>query len=92
MTSFFKTSNRKATASITKDDFTNRILKMIVYNRVPLTFFQDDGFQLLNGNFAKNLEIHLGRQAIRSMVLKKIRGRKIKVEGITFWSFGFYQI
>ena len=39
---------------------------MIVYNGVPLTFFQDDRFQLLNGTFAKKLEIQLGRQAIRS--------------------------
>ena len=51
--SFFKTSNRKATASIIKEDFTNGILKTIVYNGVPLTFFQDNGFQLLNGNFSK---------------------------------------
>ena len=65
---------------------------MIVYNGVPLTFFQDDGFQLLNGNFAQNLEIQLGCQAICTTVTQKIRGRKIKVEGITFWSFGFYLI
>ena len=44
---------------------------MIVYNGFPLTFFQDDEFQLQIGNFAKNLEIQLRRQAIRSMVLKK---------------------
>ena len=53
MTSFFKTSNRKATASITKEDFTNGILKMIVYNEISVTFFQDDGFQLLNGTLQK---------------------------------------
>ena len=80
MTSFFKTSNRKATASITKEDFTNGILKMIVYNRVPLTLFQDDGFQSLNGNFAKSLEIQLGRQAIRSMVLKQSEEEKSKLK------------
>ena len=80
MTSFFKTSNRKATASITKEDFINGILKMIVYNGVPLTFFQEDGFQLLNGTFAKNLEIQLGRQAIRSMVLKKSEEEKSKLK------------
>ena len=46
---------------------------MIVYMiiRVPLTFFQDNGFQLLNGIPAKNFEDQLGRQAIQSMVLKK---------------------
>ena len=80
MTSFLKTSNRKATASITKEDFTNGILKMIVYNRVLLTFFQGNGFQLLNGNFAKNLEIQLGRQAFRSMVLKKSKEEKSKLK------------
>ena len=53
---------------------------MIVYNGVPLTFFQDDGFQLLNGNFAKNLEIQLGRQAIRSMVLKKSEEEQSKLK------------
>ena len=80
MTSFFITSNRKATASITKEAFTNGILKMTVYNGVPLTFFQEDGFQMLNGNFAKNLEIQLGRQAIRSMVLKKSEKEKSKLK------------
>ena len=52
---------------------------MIVYSGVPLTFFQDDGFQLLNG-FAKNLEFQLGRQAIRSMVLKKSEEEKSKLK------------
>ena len=53
---------------------------MIVCNGVPLTFFQDDGFQLLNGTFAKILEIQLGRQAIRSMVLKKSEEEKSKLK------------
>ena len=53
---------------------------MIVYNGVPLTFFQDDGFRLLNGNFAKNLKIQLGLQAIRSMVLKKFEEEKSKLK------------
>ena len=52
---------------------------MIVYNGVPLTFFQDDGCQLLNGTFAANLEIQLGRQAIRSMVLKKSEEEKSRL-------------
>ena len=51
---------------------------MIVYNRVPLTFFQDNGFRLLNDNFAKNLEIQLGHQAICSTVLKKSEEEKSK--------------
>ena len=80
MTSFFNTSNRKVTASTTKEDFTNGILKMIVYNGVPLSFFQDNGFQLPNGKFAKNMEIQLGRQAIRSMVLKKSEEEKSKLQ------------
>ena len=49
---------------------------MIVYNGVPLTFFQDDGFQLPNGNFAKNLKIQLGCQAIHSIVHKKSEKEK----------------
>ena len=53
MTSFFIKSTRKATASITKEDFINGRLKMIVYSRISLTFFQDGGFHLLNGTFAK---------------------------------------
>ena len=80
MAGFFKTSNRKATASITKEDFSNGILKMIVYNGVFLTFFQDNRFQLLNGNFAKNLEIQLGLQAIRRMVIKKSEEEKPKLK------------
>ena len=53
---------------------------MIVYNGVPLTFFQDDGFQLLNGNFAKNFEIQQGRQAICSMKLKISEEEKSKLK------------
>ena len=54
---------------------------MIVYNGVPPPYFQDDGFRLLNDNFAKNLEIQFGRQAIRSMVLKKFEEEKSKFKG-----------
>ena len=53
---------------------------MIVYNGVPLTFSQNDGFQLLNSTFAKSLEIQLGHQAIRSMVLKKSEEEKSKLK------------
>ena len=35
---------------------------------------------MLNGTFAKNLEIQLGRQAIRSMVLKKSEEEKSKLK------------
>ena len=54
---------------------------MVVYNGVPLTFFQDDGFQLLNGDFAKILGISLGRQAIRNMVLKRSEEERSKLKG-----------
>ena len=54
---------------------------MVVYNGVPLTFFQDDGFQLLNGDFAKILGISLGRQAIRNMVLKRSEEKRSKLKG-----------
>ena len=73
--------NPKATASINAEDFKNGILKMVVYNGVPLTFFQDDGFQLLNGDFAKILGISLGRQAIRNMVLKRSEEERSKLKG-----------
>ena len=35
---------------------------------------------MLNGNFAKNLEIQLGHQAIRSMILKKYEEEKSKLK------------
>ena len=54
---------------------------MVVYNGVPLTFFQDDGFQLLNGDFAKILGISFGRQAIRNMVLKRSEEERSKLKG-----------
>ena len=44
-------------------------------------FFQDDGFQLLNGDFAKILGISLGRQAIRNMVLKRSVEERSKLKG-----------
>ena len=80
MTIFLKKNIQKAIASISKEDFINGMLKMIVYNGVPLTFFQDDGFQLLNGSFAKHFEVQLGRQAIRSMVLNKSQEEKLKLK------------
>ena len=30
---------------------------MIVCNAIPLTLFQDDGFQFLNGAFASSIEV-----------------------------------
>ena len=51
---------------------------MIVHNGVPLTFFQDDEFQLLNGNFAKNLKIQLRRQVICNTQKIKKGTQKLK--------------
>ena len=66
---------------------------MVIYNGVPLTFFQDDSFQLLNGDFAKILEIALGRQAIRSKHdFEKIGRREINVEKVSFHNFCFAQV
>lgn len=77
--SIFPKAIKKATASITREDFVKGILKMIVYNGVPLTFFQEEGFQLLNGSFAESLKVPLGRDSIREMVIEKFCDEKQKL-------------
>ena len=53
---------------------------MLVYNGVPLCFVQGDGFKLLNGDFARNLGIPLGRDAIHEMLLKRAIEEKKKLK------------
>ena len=77
---YFPKSNKKAIASISYDDFKSGMLKMLVYNGVPLSFFQGDGFKLLNGDFARSLGIPLGRDAIREMLLKRADEEKKKLK------------
>lgn len=80
ISAYFSKTNKKATASISQEDFKTGILKMLVYNGVPLSFFQDDGFRLLSGDFARSLGIPLGRDAIREMLLKKSNEEKLKLK------------
>ena len=41
-----------------------------------MTHFQGKGFQKLNGKVASDLEVSLGREAVRAMVLEKARFQK----------------
>ena len=53
---------------------------MLVHNGVPLCFFQDNGFKLLNGDFARSLGTLLGRDAIREMLVKRAIEEKKKLK------------
>ena len=43
-----------------KEDFIFSTLKIVCYNGVPLTFFSDQGFKLMNGKLAQSLGVVLG--------------------------------
>ena len=72
------------------------MMKMLVYDGVPLTFFSHSGFESLHGEAAKKLGVSLGRDAVRHLLLQKsaeakkvlqeeIRGKMIyvKFDGVT---------
>ena len=62
--------------SISKEDFISSILKMVCYNGVPLTFFPDQGFKLLNDKLAQSLGVVLGRDSIRQQSMEKVHIEK----------------
>ena len=66
-----KKETKKVTSSISAEDLKAGILKNVVYDGVPLTFFSGEGFQLLNGSSARNLGVPLGRMSIRNLVMDK---------------------
>ena len=76
LSGFIQISKLKATMSISKEDYISSILKMVCYNGVPLTFFSDQGFKLLNGKLAQNLGAVLGRDSIRQLILEKVHIEK----------------
>lgn len=76
MLAFIPRTPTKTMVSITKDDFTRSIIKMIAIDGVPLTFFSDEGFQLLDGTPASNLAVSQGRDAICSLVLDAFNQEK----------------
>ena len=53
---------------------------MLIYNGVPVCFFQDDGFKLLSGTLLEVLESPLGRDVIREMLLKRAIEKKEKLK------------
>ena len=57
--------------SIYKEDFISLILKMVCYNGVPLTFFSDQGFKLLNGKLAQSLGVILDETPFDNCLWKK---------------------
>jgi len=69
ITEFFSSNVTKTTVTVTKNDMQRGILKMVCYDGVPSTFFRGEGFQTLLGQAAKSLNIALGRDAIRELVI-----------------------
>ena len=72
----FMPATKKACLYISKEDFKLGMIQLIAYDGVPLTFFQGKGFKQLNGQIANDLEINLGRQAVRAMILEKAKGER----------------
>ena len=92
LTEFLPRLCRKASITISKDDFVASILKMICYDSVALTFFQGSGFQLLNGPLAANLGVSLNRDSLRELVISKASEQKrvlAECIGDSFFSIKF---
>ena len=69
---------------MTKEKFTSSIIEMVVKNSVPLRFFSLPAFQKLNGEMAKQLQVSLDRNSIRSLVIEEAnRQRQILKNMIT---------
>jgi len=79
ITDMFK--QKSATVSITEDALKLSVLKMIVNNGVPLTHFKGEGFQLLAGKAAVSLGIHLGRSAVRALLMNRFQSEKEALKG-----------
>ena len=79
ITDMFK--HKSATVSITEDALKLSVLKMIVNNGVPLTHFKGEGFQLLAGKAAVSLGIHLGRSAVRALLMNRFQSEKEALKG-----------
>jgi hypothetical protein len=90
MTDFLSKSSKKATITISQDDFKAGIMKMVAYDAVSLTFFKGEGFQSINGDLAKSLGVALGRDAVRDMVLRKVAEEKKKLGESIAGSLGKY--
>ena len=74
----------------------NAVLKFVTYDGVPLTFFSGDGFQGLLGKAAKTLDVALGRDVVRVLVINRAAEEKkalmdklvgkmivVKMDGVT---------
>lgn len=69
-----------ATVTISKQAFLEGLLKMLVYDSVPLTFFESEGFKMLNGSMAERLNVPLGRDAIRAFLMKRVDQEKANLK------------
>lgn len=67
---------------MTKEDFTNAIVSMVVKNCLPFSFFSSSpGFQAIAGPIAKKLMVSLDKDAVRHMVMN--RAQLVEQELIT---------
>ena len=76
----FMVNKKTGTSKVTKEELELGILKMVAYDGVALRFFEGDGFRMLNGKAAAELNVSLGRGAVRDLVLKKSEEERVKLK------------
>ena len=74
ISSFF--SSEKVTIFMTKEKLEQCIIKMVVENGIPLSFFSSKGFLELNGELASKLGVSLERHDVRKLVIAKAEQQK----------------
>nr|XP_057906399.1 uncharacterized protein LOC131103824 [Doryrhamphus excisus] len=67
-------TSSKVTLNISKSEFTDGLVSMVVKDSLPLSFFSSSaGFGAIAGSIARQLHVSLDRNAVREMVINRAR-------------------
>ena len=79
ITDKLKTVIKRATTSITEEELRLSILQNVAYDGVALSYFVGKGFQTLNREVARKLDVPLGRHSMKKMVIDRC---EVEVENV----------
>lgn len=66
----------KITVTMTAEIFKGALIKMVVQNSIPISFFSQPTFFELNGEMASKLKVSLGRESIRKLIIDEAANRR----------------